>query len=88
MVKTVLAQQEADSLNLMAITYRETLWEDTASAGCSCTCRSLCHLGAVMSVVRYTASRDFGPSAACPVGQRLGSGRVAGDLVCRAGHAS
>lgn len=33
MVKTVLAQQEADSLNLMAITYRETLWGGHSKRG-------------------------------------------------------
>lgn len=69
----------------MAITYIEALWWDAAGTECSCTCRSSDHLVAIVSMVYYTASRDFRPSAACPAGQRLRSSRVPGDLVCRAG---
>lgn len=74
-VKTMLTQREADSLNLMSIMEIEALWEDTASAALL-HLQSSCHLRAGMSMVHYAANRDLGVPAACPVGQRLRSGSV------------
>lgn len=75
MVKTMLTQREADSLNLMAITEMEAVWEDTARAALS-HLQDSCHLRAGMSMVHCAASRGLGVPAVCPGGQRLGSGTV------------